>query len=263
MLPDIITQYGDYISPEMGYKLSVASTFDSGKHELLFQCNSQTSMIYRGTESDCYEKLREVVESIRGLTHESQLPKIINMGPSEPQTQCENCQKKRKRIKNLKLELDKLQSCVDALRKHKTARGAITHMDTTHPSIVPQMGILYESADKEVCLETALSLEFHTEIQVKQDENAYLFVRCLREELDGWEILVKSLDGTLRALILNYMGGWGSPTGTAKFFRSYREHLKAGDIISLEPVGQNAKLDVLSTIQAEARDEESEDNTDG
>lgn len=246
MLPDIVTQTGDYISPELGYKLAVTSTFDSGKHELLFQCNSQTSMIYRGTESDCYEKLREVVESIRGLTHKSQLPKIITMGPTEPQVQCEQCGKKRKRIKNLKEQLEKLQSCVDGLRKHKTVRGAITNMDTTYPSVVPQIGILYESADKEVNLETAQSLEFQSKIELVQDERAFIFARTLRENLDGWEFMVQSLDGTLNALMINYIGAAGSDFGNIRFFRSYREHFKAGDVILVEPVGQNAKLDALS-----------------
>ena len=264
MIPDILTDDRDFISSKNGYTLRVIYQLATQKHELLYTYKGATNTLFSGTEEECYDKLWQVVHSIDRLTPLTKCPNKITMGPPlpdgfsviPPEVDADSEERKRKRIKRLKAENAELREKLDIVTKEAqldsdAITSAIANMDTSNPTLVPQLSFInedtYKYGKRESMMDVAKESFYEGRLRIDKDmNNVFVFLRTLRDNLDGWEFLRLELDGTLHELDFSagYMGGAGSEYGNITFYRTTKLSLKEGDILYINPVGQNARLDV-------------------
>ena len=263
MIPDMLTNDGGFLSSENGYGLRVVQLSAYDCYELRYTYKGATSLIFNGTEEECWDKLWQVVYSIDRLTPEERVPNKITLGPPlpegfsviPPEVDADSEERKRKRIKRLKAERDELREKLELATKEAqfdkdAIASAIVNMDTNDPTLVPQLSFInedtYEYGKRESMMDVAKESFYETRVKIDKDmENVFIFVRTLREHLDGWEFLRLELDGTLHELDFSggYLGSAGSEYGNVTFFRTSKLSLKEGDTLYMNPVGQNARLD--------------------
>ena len=283
MLPDIVTQKGGFISPTHGYQLNIHKSIGMSEHELFFRNNNTTCVLFAGTEEECQQKLWDLVIAITGLMPQEEQASIVTLGPPVPPehyapTPCPACKKKRKRIKKLEGKVKRLKAHQQF--NHETVELALAKLDslspttiteldedwdTSKPSQIPQIGIIEDTDDLIVDIELLHNVEYYQKIRITKSMSAHIVTRKMVNDMSGWEILVKTAEGTLRAVCMVYFGSKTVDSRNVKYYKSYLSiKLDVGDVIVISPNSQSARDDVIASLRKELDDEtQHESDTDG
>ena len=248
MKPDMLTQSGDFISSELGYKLHIYRPIGSDDYELIYHYQGMQMVLCKGTKDACREEMWNVVVTmLENLPDGQERPKIVSLGPELPAfaiPTCESCRAKRKRIQNLVARVETLSEKAErCAAQFTTAReelnamlhaleASIRNMDTSQPSVIPQISFMGETAT--VNIDTVERLRYRTTLCFEQDIKIYLIARVLKDRLAPWSIVVNS-GSTQRVLKLKWIGTGPSASGSVRYFYSDVVLMQAGESVHVYP----------------------------
>ena len=252
MIPDIYTENG-YVSSQHGYELEIVRVLSGAKsHELLYRYDGRTTRLLQANREDCIHKLWDVVNAITLDTPEPDRPGVVSLGPELPEGvtgRCDSCKEKRRRIKNLERQAAYAKDAANlSLDDHKVltdlVNSALVTRATEEPSKIPQLG--YVLGNENVQLDGVRPLTYQPQIEVTEHGwEAYIIVRTLGENLDGWEIRLTDTNGDIRTLDMKWIGTAGSELGNIRYCKSHLLTFREGDVITVYPNTTETKRELL------------------
>ena len=252
MIPDIYTENA-YVSSQHGYELEIVRVLSGAKsHELLYRYDGRTTRLLQANREDCIHKLWDVVNAITLDTPEPDRPGVVSLGPELPEGvtgRCDSCKEKRRRIKNLERQAAYAKDAANlSLDDHKVltdiVNSALVTRATEEPSKIPQLG--YVLGNENVQLDGVRPLTYQPQIEVTEHGwEAYIIVRTLGENLDGWEIRLTDTNGDIRTLDMKWIGTAGSELGNIRYCKSHLLTFREGDVITVYPNTTETKRELL------------------